>query len=78
MYGYYYGNNLGYGLGAVGIFFDILWWFLIIILIVTIIRGIRKRHWYIATKTPVDILKERYAKGEITKQQFEDMKKDVS
>ena len=29
------------------------------------------------TKTPIDVLKMRYAKGEITKKEFEDMKKDI-
>jgi putative membrane protein len=28
-------------------------------------------------ETPMDILKKRYAAGEITKEQFEDMKKDL-
>jgi putative membrane protein len=30
------------------------------------------------SETPLDILKKRYAKGEITKDQFEQMKKDIS
>ncbi len=29
-------------------------------------------------ETPMEILKRRYAKGEISKEQFEEMKKDVS
>ncbi|WP_320046365.1 SHOCT domain-containing protein [uncultured Ilyobacter sp.] len=31
----------------------------------------------IENPTPLDILKKRYARGEITKQEFEDMKKDI-
>jgi len=30
-----------------------------------------------ARETPVDILQTRYAKGEITKEQFEEMKRDL-
>jgi len=31
-----------------------------------------------SAESPMEILKIRYAKGEITKEQFEEMKKDIS
>jgi len=57
-------------------------WILIISLVLVLIwNNTRERDKYIPfekNETALDILKKRYAKGEITKEQFEQMKKDVS
>ena len=57
-------------------------WILIISLVLILIwNTTRERDKYIPfekNETALDILKKRYAKGEITKDQFEQMKKDVS
>jgi len=81
-------NNFGYGFGFGG-FFMILFWVFIILVLVKIIRcsfrhgGCGHKHWepdccQRKGSGAEDILKERYAKGEITKEQFEEMKNDIN
>jgi len=90
MMGNYFGGGFGFGFGWI---FMIIFWGLIIWAIIALIRsfsggqGIGGRgcghdhdtHKADSTKSDnsVEILKERYAKGEITKEQFEQMKKDL-
>lgn len=72
-----------YGYSPFHMFGSLLMVLLWIIVITTLIRylrgGHRMRHWGGTQEkvSPKDILKERYAKGEITKEQFHEMKKEV-
>jgi len=63
-------------------FYSLGGWFMMILLIIAIVviiylllrdKGVRIS----SGKTPLDILKERYAKGEISKEEFDRMKKDL-
>ncbi len=72
----------GYGAGwmAAGWITMLLFWALVIVGIVTLVRWIGAQGALGprgSAGTPLEILKRRYASGEITKEQYESMKRDV-
>lgn len=77
---YFYGNVWGmphmYGYGFD--FLSILFWLFVIFVGIRLLRNSKIYNDMGHGKDPVDILKERYAKGEIKKEEFESMKKDLS
>jgi putative membrane protein len=70
---YYYDNFYPTHMFGFGGLFMFIFWGIIIYVIITFVRSdhVRKED------RSMEILKERYAKGEITKEQFEVMKKDL-
>ncbi len=78
-------NNsmMGYGFplfGGFGWIFMVLFWGLVIWGVVALVRGCvgnGHNHGGSNEKSPLDILKERYARGEINKEEFESKKKDL-
>lgn len=70
-------GNYGWGMGF-GWIFMVLFWALVILGIVYIVQTISRRSGQSGTEeTPLDILKKRYAKGEISKEEFGRMKDDL-
>lgn len=69
------------GFGGFGMIFGFIFFVLIIVGIILLIVWIIRRTGYSVTdKTSnsfLEILKERYAKGELNKEQYENMKKEL-
>ncbi|MFZ7125496.1 MAG: SHOCT domain-containing protein [Desulfobacterales bacterium] len=72
-----------WGMGWFGMIFMLLFWVLVIVGVVFLIRwlvqntGGRSSSGVGTGSQAMDILKERYAKGEITRDEFESMKKEI-
>lgn len=79
-FGYGYDSMMGWGGFGFGWLSMLFWWVFIILAIVAIVKWLSNNQN--STKregdNALDILKERYAKGEVTKEQFEQMKKDLT
>ena len=74
MDGYGYGM-MGYG----GMFFGLLFWIVIIVLGYFLIKSLieHNKNQGVVGKSALDHAKERYAKGEITKEELEEIKKNL-
>lgn len=77
------GWGWGGGWGILGIVHMVLWWVLIILGIVVLFKWLTGGFTQPpqaeggATNRALDILKERYARGEIDKDEFEQKKRDI-
>lgn len=68
----------GWGMG-IGMISMVLFWVLVILGIVVLVKWIGGTAGTKPTSTTaLDILKERYARGEIDKREFDDKKRDLS
>jgi len=81
MMGYGGWNNMMGGLNGLGLLGwvpMVLFWAILILGVIALFRYLGSSGKTVKdNETPLDILKERYAKGEIDKKKFEDMKKDL-
>jgi len=73
----WWGDGMGWWMILGGVWM-LLFWGLVIWLIVWGIRKITESGKGSSGKSPLDIAKDRYARGEISRAEFEQIKKDLS
>ncbi|MBM4136810.1 MAG: SHOCT domain-containing protein [Nitrospira sp.] len=70
-------GDYGWGMGF-GWFFILIFWVLVVVGVVYLVKLITEgRKKEEKEETALDILKKRYARGEITKEEFEEKKIDI-
>jgi putative membrane protein len=78
-----FGNQFGFGFNPLGWILSFVFWALIIagivLLVVWLARNVGRTTFGTPVgESPLDILRARYAKGELTKQQYEEMRRDLT
>ncbi len=78
----YLGSPYGYGgYGIVEMVLHLLWWVFVVLVIIAALRWLRHgRRWHHMAgmgSSAMSILRERYARGEIDKAEFEERKKTL-
>jgi len=68
-----YGWGMGWGMPFFGLFF----WILIIVGIVVLVRWLMGNKADDVQESPLDILKKRYARGDIDRETYERIKKEL-
>jgi len=71
------GYMMNYGFGYGGIFMWLIFLIVLGVVVYFIVQASKKNVNGEVQETSLDILKKRYAKGEITKEEFDRMKKDI-
>ncbi len=74
-------NMMNYGFGSgpgfLGLIIMVFWWLLVIAGVIFFIKWLVRQAGGSSTGSALETLKQRYAKGEINKQEFEEKKKDL-
>lgn len=80
MWNYGYDCGLMMGWGGWGLFSMIFGWIFIVAVVILFVKWITRDSagkWRHNNKSAIDILEERYARGEIDKKEFEEKSQDI-
>ncbi len=70
-------HMMGWSFGILGWFSMLIFWILLILGVIALIRYLTRSESSRESTSSLNILKERYARGEINKKEFEEKKKDL-
>lgn len=70
-------GGMGWGWIGLGMVHMLLFWVLVILGIVALLRWLGSGSGRNSSSRPLDILKERYARGELNREQYEQMKREL-
>jgi putative membrane protein len=70
-------HDIGRGWMILGWIMMVLFWAGVVALIIWGVNRLTRHHISDENQTPLDIAKGRYARGEITREQFEEIKKNL-
>jgi len=73
----WYGDTLGLSMWLMMIFMTLFWVGILALVIWLIVRATRQDSTAVGRRTPLDIARERYAKGEISKEEFDRIRQDL-
>jgi len=72
---YYYSGGMGWGMSPITMLICILFWVFVIVFLVKLFKHHKMRED--DEDSALKVLRVRYAKGEIDKKKFDEMKKDL-
>jgi putative membrane protein len=70
-------DGYGYGMGSGMWIFGLIFWILILVGLVLLIKYLWEGGGARKEESALEILKKKYARGEISKEEFEEKKKDM-
>lgn len=70
-------ESIGWGWLGLGLLHMVVFWGLVILVFVAIVKWLSGGAGSFDDLRAIDILKKRYAKGELTREEFQEMKKEL-
>ena len=71
-------EGIGWGWIGLGLVHMLLFWALVILVLGALVKWLAGDGRPFSEQRAIDILKARYAKGELTREQFEQLKRDLA